>query len=383
MDDYWEQFWNNLYRLKDLGMIGIADVLGNGISAFFWFYMASILEPEQYGEIHYFLGIAGIAASVSLIGTQNTITVYTAKSIKIQSTFYFISLTAGAIAAFVIILFFYRIDTSVVLFGYIINTLAIGELLGRKLYSSYSKYVLTQKILTLGLGVGFYYIFGVEGIIYALALSYVAYVVRIYKGIRESKIDFSPLRSRIGFITSNYVLSLVGGFIGQIDKLIIAPLLGFAFLGNYSLALQVISVLMIFSQIMFKYILPQDSTGNQNRKLKKIVIFIAIGITVLGMLLSPYMISTFFPKYIQVKEAIQIMSFSIIPSTISMIYTSRFLGLEKSKFILIGTSISLVIIVTGIIVLGSMFDIIGVAIAFVLSSTFNAVFLVIASRFIK
>ena len=44
---------------------------------------------------------------------------------------------------------------------------------------------------------------------------------------------------------------------GQIDKIIIAPLLGFTMLGNYSLGAQVIGMMLIFSRIVYKYILKQ------------------------------------------------------------------------------------------------------------------------------
>ena len=78
------------------------------------------------------------------------------------------------------------------------------------------------------------------------------------KEFRINKINFSLLKTRSGFISNNYFNTLAGGFGGQIDKLIIAPILGFALLGNYSLALQFISVMMIFSSIVFNFILTLD-----------------------------------------------------------------------------------------------------------------------------
>jgi len=47
------------------------DVFGVGISAIFWFFIASQVEVEEYGELHYFIAIASFAFIVSLIGTQN------------------------------------------------------------------------------------------------------------------------------------------------------------------------------------------------------------------------------------------------------------------------------------------------------------------------
>lgn len=376
MNNNWDQLKNRIISIKGLVAIGVGDIIGNAISALFWFYMATLLEPEQYGEIHYFLGIAGIASSLSLVGTLNTITVYTAKKIQIQSALYFVSLIISAISSLIVLIIFYRIDVVVVLIAYVINTLAVGDLLGRRLYSNYSKYVLAQKILSLVLGIGFYYIFGVDGIIFALALSYIFYTKRIYKGL-SSKIDFSLLKPRLSFVMNNYLLSLLGGASGQVDKIIVAPLLGFVLLGNYSLAYQIIAMMMIFPQIMFKFFLSQDSSGIQNVKIKKITIFIAVVISLAGVILSPFIIPQFFPKYLEVIDAIQIMSFAVIPQTIGMIFSSHFLGLEKSRYLLTGTIISLAIYVGGIIFLGPFLGMIGLAFSFLSSSSAMAIFMFI------
>ena len=116
-------------NLKALSAIGFSDIIGTGATAFFWFYLASLINPDQYGEIFFYLGIVTIVSSIVLFANQNTITVYLAKKIKVQSTLYFISLSATLVASLVIILWFYRLDVGFVLVGYVINTLAIGELL--------------------------------------------------------------------------------------------------------------------------------------------------------------------------------------------------------------------------------------------------------------
>ena len=370
-----------LQRIKELVTLGSGDVIGSVLSAIFWFYLASQIKPDAYGEIHWFLGIVGIFSYVALFGTLNTITVYSAKNIKIQSTLYLISLIAGAILSFVVILVFpsfYEIDSGILLIAYVINTLALGDLLGRKLYSTYSKYVLTQKGLTLGLGLLFFYYFGYDGILFALALSYVFYIKRIFIIFREQKINFNLVKERIGFITNNYVVFLLAGFNGQIDKIIIAPLLGFTLLGNYSLALQAITIMMIFSAIFYKYILPQDSSGKNSKNLKIFAIIVSISISLVGIFLGPTLVEVFFPKYLEAKDAIQIMSVVIAPSTIALILESQFLGSEKSRVVLIGAIISLVILICGMIILGLNFGIIGLAWSLIIATSAKTVFLLFA-----
>ena len=375
MNEDSNNFKDNQSRYRSVSVIGIADILGSGIVAIFWFYIAALLTPEQYGELFFVLGIAGTASLISLFGTENTLTVYVAKNVKIGATLYFLSLIIGIVSSLIIIIFFYRIDATLVLIGYIINSLAIGSLLGRKQFSSYAKYILIQKILTLVLGLTFYYAFGVDGILYALALSYSFFIIRIYKEFRSSKIDFSLLKSRFGFVTNNYILRLSGGLIGNLDKLIIAPIMGFAILGNYSLTMQILSIMMMLPHIVFKYTLTHDASGSQNLKIKKITILASIGIVFLGITVLPHIIPILFPQYIDVIDAIRIMSLAVIPYTLTLLFSSKLLGLEKSKSVLIEKIITLCIMIVGIVILGPLYGIIGISITFVLALSLGAIFL--------
>ena len=375
MNEDSNNFKDNQSRYRSITVIGLADTIGSVIAAIFWFYIATLLTPEQYGELFFVLSIAGTASLISIFGTENTLTVYVAKNVKIQATLYFLSLVIGIVSSLIIIIFFYRIDATVVLIGYIINSLAIGSLLGRKQFSSYAKYILIQKILTLVLGLSFYYAFGVEGILYALGLSYSFFIIRIYKEFRSSKIDFSLLRSRFGFVTNNYLYNLSGGLIGNLDKLIIGPIMGFAILGNYSLAMQILSLMMILPHIVFKYTLTHDASGSQNLKIKKITILASIGIVFLGITVLPHIIPILFPQYIDVIDAIRIMSLAVIPYTLTLLFSSKLLGLEKSKSVLIEKIITLCIMIVGIVILGPLYGIIGISITFVLALSLGAIFL--------
>ena len=372
-------FWNNLRQrleqIRGLGLIGFGDITGVIISSIFWFYLASVIEPHEYGDIHFFLSMAVIASSIALFGTQDSITVLTAKGHKIQSGLNVISLGISSIASLCLIIFFQRIDVGIIVIAFVINTLSIGDLLGKKQFFKYSQYNILQKILTLVLGIGFFYAFGPSGIIYALAISYAGYLIRIIKTFQEIPINFKLIKEKSNFLSQNYVMYLVGSFGSQVDKIIVVPLLGSAVLGNYSLALQVITVFTMFTTILFKFLLPQESSGIQNKFLIQIVIVISVIVSLLGIFLSPLIIPNFFPKYVDAGVAIQIMSLSIIPITISTICTSRLLSKEKSKVVLIGNILGVIIIILGILTLGSMYGTMGIAMSFVLSSITKATYL--------
>lgn len=374
-------FIKKILGLRGLISLGSSNVIGTPIAAIFWFYLAANISPEEYGNIFYLLGIVNIAASIASIATIESLVVYIAKKIKIQSTLNFLSLILGIGSAIAIMIIFHRLDASLLVFGYILYTIGLGDLLGRKLYVGYSKYLILQKILTLIVGLSFYYFFGIAGILFALLITYIPFSIRIYKAFRESGLNFILLKSRIGFVTNNYIMNLVLVLWAQIDKLIIPSILGFTILGNYSLALQIMSVLMIISSSFFKYILPQDSSNIKNTKLKQLIIIMSIGIAIVGITVVPVLIPQYFSKYREASDAIRIMSIAVIPSTINQLYSSKFLALEKSKIVLFGTFSSLITIIVGMITLGSVMGLNGIALSFVLAQVAQFIVFITYKRF--
>ena len=361
-------------RIKDIISVGSADIAGLGISAVFWFYLATQIIPSEYGEIHYFIGIATIGSAFSLIGTQHTITVYTAKKNNVVSTLFFVSLICSIGAGIVIFILVNRIDVSILAILIIFFTLGVGTCLGQKNYKKYATYFIIQRILMVTFGLISYFSFGVEGILFGIAASYLVYTKLIIDGVREFKIDFSLFKPNRKFITNNYLMMVTNGVNTQIDKLLIAPILGFTLLGNYSLSLQVIALLTIAPGIIFKYLLPQDASGISTGNLRKQTILFSIGTTIIGICVSPLLIPIFFEQYTEVVIIIQIMSLVTIPVTISTFYFSKFLALEQSKFTLIGGLIKISVMVSSIIVLGIFYGIIGMAISFVLASTIECIY---------
>ena len=383
MEDTWNTIKDSIIGKKKLLSIGFADIVGSAISGLFWLYIASQLNPEIYGELIYFISIAGLAQMVSLFGSSNALTVYTAKNVKIQSTLFVISILAAAISLAIITIFLNRIDAGLLAVGFVVFSLVNSVILGKKLFIKYSKLVLSQKILTLILGIGLYFVFDVYGIIYGLALSYIPHLVIFVKEFSRTKIDFTLLKPRKGFIINNYVMSLTAGLGGTVDKLIIAPVLGFALLGNYSLAAQMLTMMMMFSAVIYKYLLPFDASGEPNKKIRQIALVISIIITILGVTILPNVIDWIFPKFIDAKDAIQIMSLGVVPGTISILYGSKFLGMEKSKFVMIPKLVSLGVVIGGFLYFGPIYGTVGLAWVIVTALTWESIFLFIMNRTLK
>ena len=139
----------------------------------------------------------------------------------------------------------------------------------------------------------------------------------------------------------------------------------------------------MFSSIAFKFLLPQDASGISNKKIKKIVLITSFGISILGFFALPKLIPIFFPKFIDTVDAIGIMSLAVVPEAITMLYISKMLGSEKSKFILITKLISMIVVIVGFIILGPIFGIIGLAGVIVISSVLQAGFLALSNKFLE
>jgi len=370
-------------KIKALSAIGIADISGSGISALFWLYVASILEPSEYGEISYFLSISLLTANIALLGASNTLVVYTAKNIKIQASLYFMTLISGLVASAIIFFIFYNIGASILVIGYLIFTLVTSELLGRKLFKNYSKYVILQKILMVFFSLGLYYLFDVNGILIGMGLSFTPYLIGIIKGFKKSKIEFKLIKERSNFIINSYAQSVLGGLGSSLDKLIIVPVVGFTLLGNYALGLQYYNLMLIIPTVVMKFLLPEDSMGIANKKLKYLTILFAGILTIIGLTIGPIIISSLFPKFEDVHDVIKIISLSLIPSVIVMMYHTKFLGTERSRKAVTSSIIWTGTQVLGIIILGDMYGIIGVSFALVMASTFAAIYSALSDRFEK
>jgi O-antigen/teichoic acid export membrane protein len=364
-----------LDSIKGIGIIGSTDILRNVLVGIFWLYVANILEPKEYGEISYLISIASIGAIFTGIATENVITVYAAKRIEIIKILSVISIITSIFGSVLLILLFERLDIGILSIGLVLNNIGIGHILGRKEFVNYSKFMFIQKGLTIILGLIAIHFFSYEGLIFAIGFSYIIFIIRIVKITRESKLNFSLLKEKWKFILDNYVMMLVGSMINQLDKILIMPMLGLVVLGNYSLAIQILVILNSLNAIVFKFILPQDSTNTSTKNIKKYLVLTSIGISLFGIFILPEIISTLFPKYIDAIDAIKILSLEIVPSSISIILLSKFLSLEKSRYVLISYSIGLITLVTGIIILGPIYGIVGLATVYVLSTTLSTIFL--------
>ena len=366
--------FRNIKGLKDISTIGAASIAGSGISAIFWIYLAVLMGAENYGELAFYISIASVATSISFIGGPAAITVLVAKKIKIESTIYFLSITASIISGIVLYIAFTNIGLSIYVLGAVIYNLSVSELLGRKRYREYSIYFTLQKILFVILALALYYMIGPDGVLIGIGLSFMPFLIQIYSGFRNHSISFQLLKTKWKFVTNNFFIDLSVVLNNQVDRLIIGPMFGFVILGNYYLAIQVLMVLTLVPEIVRKYTIPEDSSGVNTTKIKIITVGFSFVLAAIGILVVPQVLPIFFSEYNESVELIPLISLTIIPATISGLYNSKFLAHEKSNYVVIINIVSTIVLISGVFILGQFLGVIGLAYSFLLSNIVKAVF---------
>jgi O-antigen/teichoic acid export membrane protein len=368
---------NSFLRIKNITAVGISNLISNLISGIFWIYLASLLGVKGYAELGFMLAIVGTSGALASFGTINTLIVYVSKGEKIQATLFFIVLCSAIIVGIISYLIFQNEAMAIFPLGYVIFSSVLFDLLGRKCFVNYGKFMVSQRIIMVILALLFYQQFGINGIVLGYSVSFFPFIFLMYRGFKESKIDFSILKEKTVFMTNNYVTHVLKIINLNIDKLIVFPLLGTAILGPYQLGFQIFSLAMVLPNIVMAYTLPHDAIGTKNTNIKKYAFYLSTVITIITILFSPIIIPQILPQFEESIQVIQIMSLAFIPSSLSILYSSELLGSERSKVILIGTIISIFILSIGIVVLGSNYGLLGITISFVLAKIGEFIFLYI------
>jgi O-antigen/teichoic acid export membrane protein len=369
--------------IKNIGIIGFANIFGAIISAVFWLSLANLMGEENYGELGFLIGVGSISIAIAIWGSEKALTVFTAKNINIQPPIYIISFITSGLTALALYFLLDSIGLSVFVVGAVIYNLTIAEIIGRKQFKKYAKIVLSQKILFVSLGILFYYIIGHHGILLGFGLSCFPFIYIMYNTIKRNKVDFKILKEKAGFITNNYISDLIIQSGGQIDKILIGPIFGFALLGNYYFGIQIFNILTIVPEIVFRYTLTEDSSGVSTKQIKILTVIGSVFLALIGIFFVPILISEFFTDFKESLEFVPIISLAVIPATISSMYMSKFLGNEQSKIVMIGAIIGIIIFVPGIIILGEIMGITGLAIIFVVTETVKASFFVITDIYLR
>jgi len=354
------------FLFSDLGLVSFANLFQTIFGAIFWIALASILILDNYGKIQFDLAIPSILGAVGLLGLSTTVIVYTAKGnqkIKYQANFLVLIASVGIS----IPLYFINWTLPAFLISHNFFAMAIAYLLGQKRYKEYSAVIIGSRVTQLILSFGLYFVIGNDGILLGYAIAFFIFSYRFFSNLKFSGIGISEIKPHWNFTLNNFGTHIIIMIYSWLDKVIIAIIYGFSTLGLYTLGYQFQSAIGFVPSTLSQYLLPQEASGKETKKIRIIGYVSSAILTVLAIFLIPIFLPLLFPSFEEATVPAMIMMLTLFPATVVSIAHSQLQGRGKSKPVLIGTIIFVSIMMSGIFVLGQLYGLEGIAASLVIS----------------
>jgi len=357
-------------------------VLGNGfvvtgLQAVFYFFFATLLEPENYGELSYLIALAGTFSIVSRIGLPYTVTVYQSKGKSIIANQANLLVVILSIIAAIILL---PISFFAALLSFSISYFVMNQhnLLGLKKYKKYFFTGLLKSSMIILLPILFYFIFDIPGILIGMALSNLLGSYNFLKSLKLTK-SFNELKTNYKVVLHNFGMDASSSFTRVIDKIIIVPLFGFAYTGIYQFNIQILFVLAVLPTALHSFLLSEEASGKSHKTINYIVISVSVLLVILSLFLSPTLVNNIFPKFSEGIESLQLLVISLIPLSLNAIIQAKLQAKESTK-IGYAAAIRIGLLLLFIMIFGQIYGLLGLGLAVLLSIIFETIILVILYR---
>jgi len=360
---------------KNFSFVSFGQLIGTGLQAVFYFSLAALLGPENFGELGYWISIAGSVTLVARFGLAQTVTVYQAKkNHTFVSQTNMLSFISTGIAALILI----PINEFAAILSFTMSLFVMNQsnLLGMKKYKRYMWINILKNSLIVISPILLYFVLGIPGVLLGMAISNLLASTDFLKRLNIKTKSFSELMNKRKVIVHNFGLDVSISLPRMIDKILIAPLFGFGFVGIHQFNSQILFALEILPIIFYSYLLPEESSGASHKKMNYLAVIGAGLFSAIVIVLAPLTIPHFFPKYVEGVLPLQIMIISLVPLTISYIISAK-LQSSESKTVGYSSIVRIGSLLTLIFLLGEPLGLIGLGLAVLLSIVFNTIFLYI------
>ena len=361
-------------NLKDILSLGASNIIYSIIYGLFWLFLATLLTKVEYGELGFLMSLANVGSVVALLGLTTTVLVYESKNENVFPSSFILVLIASAITGAVSYVLIQNVVASFLIVGITIFAMVLSGLNGKQRHRDYSIHTLIRAPATVALAIILYNFFGINGILFGYLVTSLFVLKELPSLLKNMKVNFSVLRPKVGFMVHSWSTRLAQILFWWGDKLLIGSLFGFSMLASYQFAAQYLLLLETFPRSLSQYLVPQESMGKKNKKLKIYSSMLASLIALGSIAAIPYGINILLPEYYDSILPAQIMSIAIIPLSISMIQQSEFLGKEKSSIVLMGSVLQTGVYFLLITWLGQSFGLMGIAIGFLTAAILRTVF---------
>jgi O-antigen/teichoic acid export membrane protein len=370
-------------------LITSSTLISSSLGAAFFLYVATIVSVEDYGKINYLLSSAALAFAVSALGMDTTIMTYVPKrsvSVLYQAnSLVFITSLVSALIAGVLANNFV---VSILVLGSACYYMSTVQMMTQKRYKESATLSIGGKALQIPLSILLYFLLGINGFILGYAIAYFVFGYRFIFSLKNFQLNLDELKRLSRFSGKMYITSLTSvinpatTLISYLDKIIVGIFFGFYVLGSYQLSFQVFLFLSIMPSNIFRFLLPHEAEGHVVKKSIKLSgLAFACIISLIIIIMTPYVIPIVYPKYLQAILPIQIISLAIIPLTLVFMLQTKILSEEtKTNHMLYAGLITTVSEISLLLILGGVFGLVGLAAALVTALTIQFLYLFLIRR---
>ena len=367
---------NHNEEVKHFSYITTGRVVETIFLGIFYVTLASLLDPEEYGSLNVIIALAGTFSIISRFGLNLSIQVFQSKndSVVVSSinTLFLISTIVATI-----ILITIDIYAALLCLGISFFVMNSRWLLGLRQYKQFMWINILKSAFIFSLPFPLYFFLDIPGIILGMAI---ASLIPSFQYLKHIKLSwFKDMKQNYKILVNNFGFDISGTLPLMIDKLIISTFFGLYVVGIYQLNLQIFLAISIIPASLSSYLISEESRGFTHLRFSVIIIVSSIAIAVLGIFLSPFVITEFFPKYSEGIIGLQILLLTIFPQSIATVFTAKLMAKKSTKLGYLAF-IKIISIIVLIIYLGELYNFVGLSLAVLLSSVFSLIFLVFISK---
>lgn len=359
---------------KNFLLVTIGHISSSGIQAIFYLIFASFMTTSSYGQMSYFIALAGIFSVISRFGFQYTVEIYTADNkLEHSKQINLLATITSAIAAIVLIPI--NEFASILSIGFSFFTMSQYNLLGSKNYKKYVWTSVLKSALSIILPIIFYFMFNITGILIGLAISNFVGSFTFIKSLNINRNLFQILKN-YKFLAQNFGVDMAYTFPVFFDKILISPLFGYEFVGIYQFNMQILMAINLLAETLHSFLLSENSTKT---RMINYYILIATTLCVLAaIIMAPIIIPKFFPAFSKGIFSLQIIVLASLPLALSSIFNAK-LQLKGHTSVGVSAIIRISSLSLFILVFGNLYGLVGLSLAVVFSAITYTSFLLFLS----
>ena len=360
-------------NLSDFSGLAVSRTVSSALRSLFFIVVATLMEPNDYGEMSFLIALAGTFSIVSRFGLPSTVIVYLAKGrTDLANHVNLLAIITSSIAS--VILVFVNEFSAFLCIASSLFFLHQRNQIGMQKYKAQLITAISQSVLMFAFGLPLFFVAGIPGLISGIAISNIVMIFPLFRYISLTSISVEPIKENYKVILNNFGVDSANNLVRFIDKILIGAWFGFLSLGTYNFNMQILFAVEILSTVMYLFMLSETSRGEEHKKFSFLVVIVSVILAALVIFFAPYIIESIFPKFSDGISALQLLIVTVIPDSISLILTARMQATESRN---VGyTAIVRICMLIGLIsILGVMYDLIGFSIAVLASSIANLIFL--------